>query len=53
MMKILRFTAYYCWLRLKIFFGMHLTANPTDLRWRWKYWNQQRERAAKRRALKK
>ena len=38
-MRIISFTIYYIKLRVGVFLGLHLTANPIDLRWRWHYWN--------------
>ncbi|HEX8738053.1 MAG TPA: hypothetical protein VF721_22155 [Pyrinomonadaceae bacterium] len=37
-MKIISFLSYYLKLRLRVSLGFHITANPVDLKWRWKYW---------------
>jgi hypothetical protein len=37
-MKIILFSLYYLKLRLTLLFGIHRTANPIDIKWRYRYW---------------
>ena len=38
-MRIILFLFHYLSLRLSVLFGLHLTANPLNLQWRWRQWN--------------
>ena len=39
----LLFLLYFLRLRMNIILGQYYTANPVDIRWRWRYWHRQRE----------
>lgn len=47
MNKIL-FLLYYIKLRLSVAAGIHHTANPLDIKWRWNYWRNKRRIQQKR-----
>lgn len=36
----LAFMLYFVRLRVFIILGEYYTANPTDIRWRWRHWQQ-------------
>lgn len=38
-LKPVNFLAYYLRLRLAVMLGMHRTANPTGIAWRWRHWD--------------
>ena len=33
------FVVYYVQMRLSVLLGIHHTANPTDISWRWRHWD--------------
>ena len=37
-MNYLRFVGYYFKLRLSVLLKVHHTANPLNVKWRWKHW---------------
>ncbi len=37
-MNVILFSLYYGKLRLGVRLGIHQTANPLDLKWRWNHW---------------
>ena len=37
-MNLILFSMYYCKLQLSVLLGIHKTANPLDLSWRWQHW---------------
>lgn len=43
-MQVVLFSLYYCKLRLGAMLGVHRTANPLNLNWRWNYWQDKRQR---------
>ena len=47
MFKVLAFAFYFLKFRASFAIGLHRTANPKNLKWRWKYWNRMRGRAKK------
>lgn len=48
-MKVILFSIYYCKLQLSVLLGIHQTANPLSLNWRWKYWQSKYQRQHHRR----
>ncbi len=40
-MKVIKFALYYLKLRLSVLLGIHQTANPLSIAWRWNHWNHQ------------
>ncbi|MCB1025825.1 MAG: hypothetical protein KDB79_15630 [Acidobacteria bacterium] len=47
-LMLMGFGYYFIKLKLLVVFGLHHTANPLDLRWRWNYWKR-RENSINRR----
>ncbi len=43
-MEKLLFLLYYCKLRLSLLIGLHQTANPLNIKWRWRNWQYRYER---------
>lgn len=41
-MKLILFSLYYCKLQLEVLFGIRPTSMPTDLNWRWEFWQKRR-----------
>ena len=38
-MNVILFSLYYSKLKLSVLLGIHQTTNPTNVKWRWSYWN--------------
>ena len=45
--NILSFARYFVALRLRTALGLHATANPLTISWRWKHWKHIRERRSR------
>ena len=46
-MNLIKFALYYLNLRLKILSGKSETTNPVSVKWRWKFWQINRELQAR------
>lgn len=45
----IKFLLYYGKLRLTVSLGIYKTANPVDIKWRWKHWENIKQSRRKRR----
>ncbi len=42
MFNVILFALYFLKMRLSVFLSLRQTANPLDLKWRWKHWQKSR-----------
>jgi hypothetical protein len=52
-MKTISFLFYYIKLLFDVSVGLHPTANPLNIKWRWKFWKQNYEFHHKRKSFQK